>query len=43
MSAYIVSLLKAYWGDAAQPENDFCFDYLPRVTATTAPTARSPT
>jgi formate dehydrogenase major subunit len=31
MSAYMVSLLKAYWGDAAQPENDFCFDYLPRV------------
>jgi formate dehydrogenase major subunit len=29
--AYIVSLLKAYWGDAATPENDFCFDYLPRV------------
>src|SRR4051812_5554194 len=32
MSAYMVSLLKAYWGDAAQPENDFCFDYLPRIT-----------
>ena len=31
MPAYMVSLLKAYWGDAAQPENDFCFDYLPRV------------
>jgi formate dehydrogenase major subunit len=28
----MVSLLKAYWGDAAQPENDFCFDYLPRLT-----------
>jgi len=30
--AYMVSLLKAYWGDAATPENDFCFDYLPRLT-----------
>jgi formate dehydrogenase major subunit len=29
---YSVSLLKSYWGDAATPENDFCFDYLPRVT-----------
>jgi formate dehydrogenase major subunit len=32
MPDYIVSLLKAYWGDAATPENDFCFDYLPRVS-----------
>ncbi len=32
MSAYLVSLLKAYWGDAARAENDFCFDYLPRLT-----------
>ena len=30
--AYAVNLLKAYWGDAAIPENDFCFDYLPRIT-----------
>jgi formate dehydrogenase major subunit len=30
--AYAVSLLKSYYGDAATPENDFCFDYLPRVT-----------
>lgn len=30
--AYAVSLLKAYWGDAATPENDFCFDYLPRIS-----------
>ncbi|MCW2806640.1 MAG: fdhA 2 [Marmoricola sp.] len=30
--SYSVSLLKAYWGDAATPENDFCFDYLPRVS-----------
>ena len=30
--SYAVSLLKAYWGEAATPENDFCFDYLPRVS-----------
>jgi formate dehydrogenase major subunit len=29
--AYTVSLLKAWWGDAAQPENDFCFDYVPKI------------
>ncbi len=29
---YAVSLMKAYWGDAATAENDFCFDYLPRLT-----------
>ncbi|MBV9660785.1 MAG: molybdopterin-dependent oxidoreductase, partial [Acidimicrobiales bacterium] len=23
--------LKEYWGDAASPDNEFCFDYLPRV------------
>ena len=32
MRAYTVSLLKAYWGDAATAANDFCFDYLPRLT-----------
>ena len=32
MRSYLVSLLKAYWGDAATEENDFCFDYLPRLT-----------
>jgi formate dehydrogenase major subunit len=32
MRAYAVSLLKAYWGDAATAANDFCFDYLPRLT-----------
>jgi formate dehydrogenase major subunit len=32
MGAYTVSLLKAWWGDAATPDNDFCFDYLPRLT-----------
>jgi formate dehydrogenase major subunit len=30
--AYAVSLLKEYWGDAATADNDFCFDYLPRLT-----------
>src|SRR6202012_5859768 len=29
---YLVSLLKAWWGEAATAENDFCFDYLPRLT-----------
>jgi formate dehydrogenase major subunit len=28
---YIVSLLKAWWGDAATEENEFCFQYLPRI------------
>ena len=28
---FIVSLLKAWWGASAAPENDFCFDYLPRI------------
>jgi formate dehydrogenase major subunit len=29
---YAVSLFKAWWGDAATAGNDFCFDYLPRLT-----------
>lgn len=32
MRAYTVSLLKSYWGDAATEDNDYCFDYLPRLT-----------
>ncbi len=32
MRDYMVSLLKAWWGQAATAENDFCFDYLPRLT-----------
>src|SRR6201996_1879519 len=32
MRAYTVSLLKAWWGDAATDSNDYCFDYLPRLT-----------
>lgn len=30
--SYMVSLLKAYYGDAATADNDFCFDHLPRLT-----------
>jgi formate dehydrogenase major subunit len=30
--AYIVSLLKAYFGDAATAENDYGFRYLPKLT-----------
>jgi formate dehydrogenase major subunit len=30
--SYAVSLLKSYWGEAATAENEFCFDYLPRIT-----------
>jgi formate dehydrogenase major subunit len=29
---YLVSLLKAWWGDAATADNEFCYDYLPRLT-----------
>ncbi len=29
---YIVSLLKAYYGDAAKKENDWCYDYLPYIS-----------
>ncbi len=32
MKAYAVSLLKAYWGDSATEDNDYCFDHLPRLT-----------
>jgi formate dehydrogenase major subunit len=32
MRAYTVSLLKAWWGEAADEDTDFCFDYLPRLT-----------
>jgi formate dehydrogenase major subunit len=30
---FIVSMLKAWYGDAATADNDFCFDWLPRVDA----------
>jgi formate dehydrogenase major subunit len=32
MDAYLISLLKAWWGEAATADNDFCFDYLPRIS-----------
>jgi formate dehydrogenase major subunit len=32
MRAYTVSLLKAWWGDYAHEDNQFAFDYLPRLT-----------
>ena len=32
MPTYIVSLLKAWFGDAATAENDYGFDWLPRLT-----------
>ena len=30
--AYFISLMKEFWGDAATKDNDYCFDYLPRLT-----------
>jgi formate dehydrogenase-N alpha subunit len=30
---YMVSLLKAYWGDKAQKDNEFCYQYLPKLSA----------
>ncbi|SFB59033.1 formate dehydrogenase major subunit [Amycolatopsis marina] len=32
MRSYVVSLLKAYWGEHATADNDFRFDHLPRLT-----------
>lgn len=29
---YLVSLLKAWWGDHATKDNDFCYGYLPKPT-----------
>ena len=31
MKSYLVSLLKAWWGEHATADNQFCFDYLPRI------------
>jgi formate dehydrogenase major subunit len=31
MDAYTISLLKAWFGDAATADNDYCFDHLPRI------------
>jgi formate dehydrogenase major subunit len=30
--AYLVSLLKSWWGETAVAGNDFCYEYLPRLT-----------
>jgi formate dehydrogenase major subunit len=30
--AYFISLMKEYWGTAATKDNDYCYDYLPRLT-----------
>ena len=30
--AYMISLLKAWWGPAATAANGYCFDYLPRLS-----------
>src|SRR5215218_4964479 len=29
--AYMISLLKEYWGEHATADNGYCFDYLPRI------------
>jgi formate dehydrogenase major subunit len=31
LKSYTVSMLKAWWGDAATPENNFAYPYLPRI------------
>ncbi|MFH1823715.1 MAG: formate dehydrogenase-N subunit alpha [Candidatus Firestonebacteria bacterium] len=28
---FFISLLKAWWGDRATKENDYCYDYLPKI------------
>lgn len=28
---FLISMLKAFWGDHATKENDFCYDYLPKL------------
>src|SRR5690349_16420618 len=33
LDAYMTSLLKAWWGEHATAENDFCFRYLPTIDA----------
>jgi formate dehydrogenase major subunit len=30
--SYVVSLMKAWWGDHATKDNDWAFDYLPRIS-----------
>ncbi len=42
MHTYAVSLLKSWWGETATADNDWCFDYLPRITGdhSTYPTVK---
>jgi len=32
MRDYLVSMLKAWWGEAASADNEYCFNHLPRLT-----------
>jgi formate dehydrogenase major subunit len=32
MDTYLISLLKAWWGEKATAANDWCYDYLPRIS-----------
>src|SRR5437763_14380890 len=32
LDAYMISMLKAWWGENATSANEYCFDYLPRLT-----------
>ncbi len=32
LNSYMTSLLKAWWGEHATAENDFCFGHLPRIS-----------
>jgi formate dehydrogenase major subunit len=32
MDTYLISLLKAWWGEKATADNDWCYDYLPRIS-----------
>jgi formate dehydrogenase major subunit len=31
LDAYFISMLKAWWGNAATKDNEYCFHYLPRI------------
>jgi formate dehydrogenase major subunit len=31
LQSYMTSLLKAWWGSAATEENDYCFNYIPKI------------
>jgi formate dehydrogenase major subunit len=40
---YIVSLLKAWYGDAATRANDYCFNHIPKIIRTCPPSRTWPT